>query len=141
MVPPCEAPYTGQEMNMQRWTTMVASAALGLVLAYSAEAAELFTPGIEAGASSLGVTCLVRNVGKKPAEITLEIFAFNGNSAAGPSTMNLDPGAAAFLDDGGAAGSTSRYCVISGKFGKKSVRGSMYVRDADGNSIGTVQAE
>lgn len=127
---------------MKQWTTALVANTLVFALAASSDAAELSTPGIEAGNSTEGVTCLARNVSKKATDITLEIFNFFGSSVAGPKTGTVAPGTAAFLPHPGAAGTnTSVYCVISGKFGKKSVRGSMYVLDADGTSIGTVQAE
>jgi hypothetical protein len=114
---------------------------MGLGFGGAAQAGELFTPGIEAGASTSGVVCRALNVGKTPREIKMEIFDGTGAST-NDTTTEVRPGLALALVDSTAAGSgLGRYCVITFKGGKKLVRGSLYVLDADGTAHGTVQAE
>lgn len=99
--------------------------------------ATLVTPAIEGGSGSSGVTCTAVNVGGKVKQVRVEIFDDTGTAVAetfGP----LDPGAAFTLDHS-VAGGPARYCVISFKGGRRSVRGALYVRDD--SSVGTVTAQ
>ncbi len=117
-------------------TKVLITTALTLGMSQSTHAATLYTPVLEAGTLTDGVTCRALNVGTKEKVVTIEIFNDDGELVRS-KTATLSPGQGTLLDDESAVFlSTGRYCRITapGKAGQ--IRGVLYVRTAEANPLG-----
>jgi hypothetical protein len=123
-----------------RIPALLSVAAIALAIAGGeARAATLYTPSIEGGSASSGVTCTAVNVSTRTRNIGIEIKDDAGSSNAAQALVPVDPGKGLAIDDT-TAGGPARYCVITVQGGKKTVRGAIYVREG-GNSVGSLAAQ
>jgi len=97
------------------------TAALVLCLAAAASASELWAGPVQGGDIQAGnrlVGCSISNIGDNGIEVTIEMFAPDGKTVAGPVDFGVFPhGSVTFP-----AFADGRLCKFSGNFSKSKVR-------------------
>ncbi len=100
---------------------------------------ELYTPALFANTPAAApITCTALNVGKKSAELELEIFTLGATSLAF-GVCTVPKGRGCQLSTSIGAG-TATYCRISTTKKARNVRGAFFWLDANGVPSGTVEA-
>jgi hypothetical protein len=128
-----------KEKQMSMLRRIFAGFVVALAPVATADAAVLFTPYINAG-SGQDLICSAVNVGKKPLEIAVELFAAGGfpDSPLASASSTAAPGSSpsALL-----TGPTATFCRITVKGPKNKVRGQIRVRESGGGTVAIVPAQ
>ena len=97
----------------------------------------LRTPVAEAGLGG-AVTCAAVNIGKKPIEVMrVALIANSGEMIVNDTCFGVHTGGFCFKS---LSGPTIDSCRITYEGSKKAVRGTLQVRDANGNSVLSLEA-
>ncbi len=112
------------------------SIALLVVLASTADAAELFSAALNHG-PGLQYTCRVVNISGRTRDVTIEIIDLEGITRGGPSTFSLGPGQghALVLDS---VIVNQAYCKATVEGGKDNFRGMFSLENNSGDPVTVV---